>query len=70
VNLNIRNLVWRGIFWIVIISVIVWIGHDPVGVGNMVGGLIVRGVGLIKGLVTAGIALGSKIASGVSGLFG
>jgi hypothetical protein len=69
-NVSVRYIVWRGIFWIAVITVIAYVAHDPTGVGNMVGGLIVKGAGLIKGLITAVIALGSKIASGISGLLG
>lgn len=61
---------WVLVFWTAVITVVAWIAHDPAGVADTVGGLILKLVSLARGVVTAIIDLIAKIANGISKAFG
>jgi phage-related protein len=61
---------WVLVFWTAVITLIAWVAHDPAGVADMIGGLILKIVSLVKGLVTALIDLIAKITNGISKAFG
>lgn len=61
---------WVLVFWTAVITVVAWIAHDPAGVADTVGGLILKLVSLASGVVTAIIDLIAKIANGISKAFG
>jgi len=62
--------VWVLVFWTAVITLVAWIAHDPAGVANTVGDLILKIVSLARGVVTAIIDLIAKIANGISKAFG
>ena len=61
---------WVLIFWTAVITVVAWVAHDPHGAADTVGGLVLKLIGLIKGVVTAIIDLIAKLGGGISKAFG